>query len=93
LNWHTFSSWKGIIRQRDAEAKRSTKIAKREDKRSSHRLFVPLVPQSTDQPNGATSGNVVAEITFAGGCLRVLAGADANTLRALLLSLKELSAC
>lgn len=96
LSANSFSFWKKRIVRLDEE-KRKGQMAKNERqraykkrKREREQLFVQVTPtpEHVAAPPPAPP-DVIAEITFAGGAVRVIAGADAKTLRALIQALKE----
>ena len=100
LNANTFSSWKKIIKTRDGEQQQAVKRAVRQAflnraaKIAEPASFIPLVPTATTEPlPPPTTKNIVAEISFGGGLVRVIAGADCTTLVALLRALKECANC
>ena len=102
LSANRLSSWKAKIKQRDAateeqQAKRALKQAAttRSARESERASFIPLVaaeeaPKATPKKNAE---QCVAEIFFAGGSIRIMTGADSQTLAALLKALKEASLC
>jgi hypothetical protein len=103
LNPNTFSSWKKIIGIRDgeqqAEVRRAVRqaVLSRAAKIAAPASFIPLVPSTSPEPEPPPpppiNNNIVAEISFSGGLVRIVAGADCKTLGALLRALKECANC
>jgi hypothetical protein len=97
LNPNTFSSWKKILQTRDAEEERQVdrllkKASANRAARAEKAQFIPLVPPAT-KPDVRPAEGAVAELSIAGTCLRILAGADCRTLCALIRALKESERC
>ena len=87
INPNTFSTWKEIIRQRDADGT-GVKISAPAKKDMQERAtFVPIAVAGVESV-AATAPFVVAEL-HPSGLVCILSGADFDTLRALLTALKE----
>jgi hypothetical protein len=91
LNWHTFSSWKIILQRRDFERSGSSeqKRQKKTPQIVQPKPFVPVVFRPEFSNNQSNALSPVAEIDCAGVRIRILPGADVETLRALLQAIKE----
>ena len=96
INCNSFSWWKKTVRDRDAEVKQTAQAIKNDRQRAYRerkrkQVFVQLahVPEEMSAPPQESRPNVVAEIVFTGGSVRIIAGADVATLRALIQALKE----
>jgi hypothetical protein len=81
LNLATFTYWKDAIKHRDAELDRNEAPTKSPS-------FVPVVV-TPDKRDSAARTKPVAEVHFGSGSVSIFAGADVNTLRALLIAVKE----
>lgn len=87
LNPNTFSTWKSIVQERDADGtgvKLEQDISQVAEQRPA---FIPINVASTEQ-RPSTGPLVVAEL-HPNGVVCILSGADAHTLRALLAVLRE----
>ena len=102
LSANSFSFWKSIIKQRDAakqeqEVKRALKLASanRAARASESASFVPLLApaETLKAAPKKDAEHCVAEIFFTGGSIRIMTGADSQTLGALLKALKEAALC
>ncbi len=89
LDWRTFSSWKKRLQRMDREAKQEAGLTKDKHCNRPHQLFAPVTVASNEQSNSARQSNVIAEITFVGGCIKVFGGAGIHTLQALVQAIKE----
>jgi hypothetical protein len=95
LNANTFSSWKKILQERDAEkeVKRALKQASvNRAARAAKASFIPLVPATSEVVEAARehpSTSAVAEVEVAGARLRVYNGADCRTLCAIIRAMRE----
>jgi hypothetical protein len=94
VNHHSLSSWKYIIRERDSQTKREAQVLKNQRqsqtrKEENSHVFVPMVVRERPQPIEKERTGVVAEVTFAGHCVRIFNGVDTTTLSVLMQTLKE----
>jgi hypothetical protein len=100
LSANSFSFWKSTIKQRDAakqeqEVKRALKraAANRAARASEPAAFVPLLAPTPKTAPEENAEHCVAEMFFASGSIRIMTGADSQTLGALLKALKEAALC
>lgn len=97
LNANTFSSWKKILQERDAEQEQEVQRAfKRASAsraaRTEKASFIPLLSAGSNVPEARstnTSTNAVAEVEVAGAHLRIYNGADCRTLCAIIRAMRE----
>lgn len=82
FNVHTFDYWRVTLAERDREVKRAERKP-----RDAAPDFVPVVVTQDMRP--AAEPNIIAEIAFCGGSMRLLSGIDSELVREIVRTLQE----